>query len=138
MTFSNDVESKVINSVEGASLDPQIYPVNTKKKISAVEVNVRQEEGEDSNIYGIRFLDEGYLPILDKQWRRSSKAKWVRTEIPEGMEVIGFHGMHDENYIKQLGLVLWTPNTKAIWKAKQQFYHKKESWGIWRASRANR
>jgi len=67
-----------------------------------VELYIHQEkEGEKINIYGIRFLDDvGSSPILEKQWRQSSQAEWARIEIPEDMEIIGFHGMHDENYIR--------------------------------------
>jgi len=31
----------------------------------------------------------------------------MKIGVPEGMEIIGFHGSHDGTYIKQLGLVLW-------------------------------
>ena len=52
--FTNDVESKVFNSNEGASLDPVMREIPDFKMIGAVEVNIREAEG---NIFGIRFID---------------------------------------------------------------------------------
>lgn len=110
MAFTGDVESEVINVAEGASLDPKMVPIDSKKTIAAAEVYIRENEEGNSNIYGIRLLDEGYMQMHVQIWRRSNKAKWVRIGIPDGMQVIGFHGTHDQNYIKQFGLVLWKPN----------------------------
>lgn len=109
-TFSSDIESKTFNSQTGCSLDPKVHQIPVMKMIGAVEVNIRDAE---SNIYGIRFIDTNGSKIQERQWRRSSSASWIRIEVPEGMEIIGFHGSHDGNYIKQLGLILWTPNPKA-------------------------
>lgn len=118
-TFSSDgsdiqsknfTGSKTFNSLTGASLDPKIHSIPVMKMIGAVEVNIRDSE---SNIYGIRFIDSNGNKVQERQWRRSTSASWVRIEVPQGMEIVGFHGSHDGNYIKQLGLILWSPNPKA-------------------------
>ena len=51
--------------------------------------------------------------MSEKQWRMASDAQWARIEVPQDMDIIGFHGTHDGNYIRQLGLVLWHPNPDA-------------------------
>ena len=109
-TFTGDVESETFNTQPGASLDPKVYPISEDKSILAVEINIREAE---NNIYGIRFLDSNGNKVHEKQWRRSNNATWTRIEVPQDMEIIGFHGSHDGNYIKQLGLILWTPNPAA-------------------------
>ena len=90
--------------------EPNVTDIDQEKDVAAVEINLRPEE---SNIYGFRLLDEFGGYIFEQHWRRSSKARWVRIDVPKGMEIIGFHGCHDGNYIKQLGLVLWQPNPLA-------------------------
>ena len=113
MEFTGGVHSEVVNVMQGASLDPKMVPIETKKAIAAVEVYVRDNEEGDSNIYGLRLLDSGFMQVHVQIWRRSSEAKWVRIAVPDGMKIIGFHGTHDQNYIKQLGMVLWKPNPYA-------------------------
>lgn len=108
--FTGGIESRTFNSQTGATLDPKIYDISVIKNICAVEINVRETE---NNIYGIRFLDSNGNKVQERQWRRSNNASWTRIEIPPGMEIIGFHGSHDGNYIKQLGLILWIPNPAA-------------------------
>ena len=119
MTFTGGVESETFTSLGGVTSEPKIDKINAEKVIVAVEVNIRPEE---SNIYGIRFLDYNNNRISERLWKRTTDAKWARIETPTGMEIIGFHGSHDGDpesesqsggYIKQLGLVLWTPNPKA-------------------------
>ena len=84
--------------------------MHPSKSIAAVEVSMRPDE---SNIYGIRFIDSQDGIIAEKTWRRSHTAEWVRIEVPTGYDIIGFHGSHDGNYIRQFGLVLWRPNPEA-------------------------
>lgn len=52
-TFTSGVESRTFNSMEGCSFDCKVHPI-PDKTIRAVEINIRSEE---SNIYGIRFID---------------------------------------------------------------------------------
>ena len=52
--FTSGIESKTVNSMDGAQCDARVHSIIPDKDISAVEVNLRAEE---SNIYGIRFLD---------------------------------------------------------------------------------
>jgi len=110
MTYTNGAESATFNTQEGATENAKVYPVRSEKTISCVEILHRADQ---HNIYGIRFLDDRGNKIQERQWRQNSTAKWVKIEVPEGMEVIGFHGSHDGSYIKQLGLVLWEPNPYA-------------------------
>ena len=94
----------MFNTLDGASLEGTVTAIPIEKKIAAVELYMRPGE---NNIYGIRFMDYNNMRIQMKQWRKSPDADWVRIQIPDDHEIIGFHGSHDGNYIKQLGLVLW-------------------------------
>lgn len=106
-------ESETFNSMEGTSPNPSIIDVHPEKEVGSVEILVRTD-GDQFNIYGIRFNDLQDRTIQERQWRRSGTARWVKIMVPVGMEIIGFHGSHDGQYIKQLGLILWKPNPKTL------------------------
>ena len=111
LMYTNGVESKPLNAQEAASVEgAKVVEMHPSKSIAAVEVSMRPDE---SNIYGIRFIDSQDGIIAEKTWRRSHTAEWVRIEVPTGYDIIGFHGSHDGNYIRQFGLVLWRPNPQA-------------------------
>lgn len=58
-------------------------------------------------IYGIRFLDRDHAVIVQEIWFKSAnsnEASWEKLEVPEGREIIGVHGYHDETYIRGIGL----------------------------------
>lgn len=63
LAFTGGVQSDTFTSLGGVTSEPKIDKVNPAKIICAVEVNIRPEE---SNIYGIRFLDYNNKSFYEK------------------------------------------------------------------------
>ena len=54
--------------------------------------------------------------LVQETWeapRSHDESVWERLEVPPGMALIGFHGLHDGISIRSLGLNVWTANPDA-------------------------
>ena len=116
MTLSNDEESGEIAAQTGDSeIKSKTYQIDANRKIA--KVGLARKKNLTCGISAIYFYDKNGAELFSycpggSYHKKFGDAIYEEQEIPEGEELIGFHGIkNNKQWLSKIGLVTKTVKT---------------------------